>query len=41
MAAWLLFFGVSLMRLLRVLIREPYVTTSVVMGSALGYLLIG
>jgi len=41
MAAWLLFFGVTLMRLLKALIREPYVTTSVVMGSALGYLLIG
>jgi hypothetical protein len=40
-AAWVAFFGLYLFRMVRALIREPYVTTSVVMGAAFGYLLIG
>ncbi|MCX5946294.1 MAG: hypothetical protein NTZ53_13570 [Cyanobacteria bacterium] len=39
--AWIAFFGLCLFRVVRALIREPYVTTSVVMGAAFGYLLIG
>lgn len=36
-----LFFGLVLVRLVRALIREPFVTTSVLMGAAAGYVLIG
>jgi hypothetical protein len=39
--AWIAFFGLYLLRMVRALVREPYVTTSVVMGAASGYLLIG
>ena len=39
--AWIAFFGLYLFRMVRALVREPYVTTSVVMGAASGYLLIG
>ncbi len=39
--AWIAFFGLYLFRMVRALVREPYVTTSVVMGAATGYLLIG
>ena len=39
--AWIAFFGLYLFRMVRALVREPYVTTSVVMGAAFGYLLIG
>jgi hypothetical protein len=38
---WVLFIGVFLLRQMRGLIREPYVTLEVVMGAAAGYLLIG
>ena len=38
---WIAFFGLYLFRMVRAVIREPYVTTSVVMGAAFGYLLIG
>jgi hypothetical protein len=39
--AWLLFLVVALLRKVKTLIREPFVTTSVVMGAASGYLLVG
>jgi hypothetical protein len=39
--AWIAFFGLCLFRMVRALVRERYVTTSVVMGAASGYLLIG
>lgn len=39
--AWIAFFGLYLFRMVRALVREPYVTTSVVMGATAGYLLIG
>jgi hypothetical protein len=39
--AWLVFLTLSLVRKVRTLISEPYVTTSVVMGAASGYLLVG
>ena len=39
--AWIAFFGLYLFRMVRALVREPYVTTSVVMGATSGYLLIG
>lgn len=38
---WVLFIGVFLLRMIRGLMREPYVTVEVVMGAASGYLLIG
>jgi hypothetical protein len=38
---WSLFIGLFLLRMTRALMREPYVTPSVVMGAAAGYLLIG
>lgn len=38
---WLMFLVLSLLRKVRTLIGEPYVTTSVVMGAASGYLLVG
>ena len=38
---FVLFFGLLLVRLVRSLIREPFVTTSVLMGAAAGYVLIG
>ena len=37
----LLFSGLFLLRMTRALMLEPYVTLSVVMGAAAGYLLIG
>ena len=40
-ALFVLFFGLVLVRLVRALIREPFVTTSVLMGAAAGYVLIG
>lgn len=39
--AWLLFLALTLLRKVKALISEPYVTTSVVMGAASGYLLVG
>jgi hypothetical protein len=39
--AWIAFFALYLFRMVRSLVREPYVTTSVVLGAASGYLLIG
>lgn len=39
--AWLVFLTLSLMRKVRTLINEPYVTSAVVMGAASGYLLVG
>ena len=38
---FVLFFGLVQVRLVRSLIREPFVTTSVLMGAAAGYVLIG
>jgi hypothetical protein len=38
---WVVFIVTFLLRKTRVLMREPYVTLSVVMGAAAGYLLIG
>jgi hypothetical protein len=38
---WIAFFALYLFRMVRSLVREPYVTTFVVMGAAAGYLLIG
>ena len=38
---WSLFSGLFLLRMTRALMLEPYVTLSVVMGAAAGYLLIG
>jgi hypothetical protein len=38
---WTLFIGVFLLRKVRALMLEPYVTQAVVMGAASGYLLIG
>lgn len=38
---WTLFIGVFLLRAIRALMLEPYVTQAVVMGAASGYLLIG
>jgi hypothetical protein len=38
---WFLFFGILLIRLIKALIREPFVTTSVVMGAGAGYLMLG
>jgi hypothetical protein len=38
---WTLFIGVFLLRKVRSLMLEPYVTQAVVMGAASGYLLIG
>jgi hypothetical protein len=38
---WFLYFGIILFRLMKSLIREPFVTTSVVMGAGAGYLMIG
>ena len=38
---WLIFFGLLIIRLVKALIREPFVTTSVIMGAGGGYLLLG
>ncbi len=38
---WTLFIGVFLLRKVRALMLEPYVTQAVVLGAASGYLLIG
>lgn len=38
---WFLFIGIFLIRKVRVLMLEPYVTLAVLMGAAAGYLLIG
>lgn len=38
---WTLFIGVFLLRAVRALMLEPYVTQAVVLGAASGYLLIG
>jgi hypothetical protein len=38
---WLIFLVLVLLRKVRTLINEPYVTTSVVLGAASGYLLVG
>ena len=38
---WTVFIGVFLLRKVRALMLEPYVTQAVVMGAASGYLLIG
>ncbi|AFY30293.1 hypothetical protein [Cyanobium gracile] len=39
--AWLLFFLVALIRKVKTLVREPFVTLAVVMGATSGYLLDG
>ncbi len=39
--AWLLFFLLALMRKVKTLVREPFVTLAVVMGATSGYLLVG
>ncbi len=39
--AWLLFFLVALIRKVKTLVREPFVTLAVVMGATSGYLLVG
>ena len=39
--SWVAFLLLSLLRLVRTLIREPFVTVSVVLGAAAGYLLVG
>jgi len=39
--AWLLFLSIGVMRKIRTLTREPFVTVSVVMGAASGYMLVG
>ncbi|MBM5800161.1 MAG: hypothetical protein FJ077_04825 [Cyanobacteria bacterium K_DeepCast_35m_m2_023] len=41
LAVWILYLGLTTLRLVVNLIHEPYVTISVVMGAASGYLLIG
>ena len=38
---WLIFFGIVLIRLVNGLIKEPFITTSVIMGAGAGYLLLG
>ncbi|NDG74749.1 MAG: hypothetical protein EBX49_05295 [Synechococcaceae bacterium WB8_1B_136] len=38
---WVLFLLVAVVRKVKTLIREPYVTVSVVLGAASGYLLVG
>lgn len=38
---WFLFFGLFLIRMIKSLIREPFVTSSVVMGAGAGYLMLG
>ena len=38
---WLVFLSVGVFRKVKTLVREPYVTVSVVLGAASGYLLIG
>lgn len=39
--AWLLFFLLGVMRKVKTLVREPFVTLAVVMGATSGYLLVG
>jgi hypothetical protein len=39
--AWLVFFLLAVMRKVRTLVREPFVTLAVVMGATSGYLLVG
>ena len=41
LVVWTLFLGLFLLRQVRALMIEPYVTQAVVMGAASGYLLIG
>lgn len=41
LVVWMLFLGITVLRMIRNLIQEPYVTIAVVMGAASGYLLIG
>jgi len=38
---WLVFLSLSVLRKVKTLTREPFVTVSVVMGAASGYLLVG
>lgn len=38
---WLIFLVLVLLRKVRTLINEPYVTTAVILGAASGYLLVG
>ena len=39
--AWILFYLLSILRLIKSLIREPFITVAVVMAAVEGYLLIG
>ncbi|MFY8150376.1 MAG: hypothetical protein ACOVNL_14310 [Prochlorococcaceae cyanobacterium] len=39
--AWLVFFLLAVMRKVKTLVREPFVTLAVVMGATSGYLLVG
>jgi hypothetical protein len=41
MVVWTLFLLVAVVRTVKALIREPYVTVAVVLGAASGYLLVG
>ena len=41
LVVWLVYLGMTILRMVKNLIQEPYVTFSVVMGAASGYLLIG
>ncbi|MEB3331107.1 MAG: hypothetical protein VKI83_01245 [Synechococcaceae cyanobacterium] len=41
LGVWLAYLGLTVLRVIKTLIQEPYVTISVVMGAASGYLLIG
>ncbi|MEB3276681.1 MAG: hypothetical protein VKM92_06915 [Cyanobacteriota bacterium] len=41
LVVWLVYLGMTILRMVKSLIQEPYVTFSVVMGAASGYLLIG
>ena len=38
---WMLYLGLTILRMVKTLVQEPYVTIAVVMGAASGYLLIG
>lgn len=41
LVVWMVYLGITILRMVRTLIQEPYVTIAVVMGAASGYLLIG
>lgn len=41
LVVWTVYLGLTVLRMVRSLIQEPYVTIAVVMGAASGYMLIG